>query len=124
MFLQKQNVLNTWFVGILWLKIVFTSLSLITTVTKQINNDPNWVFFVGIFLTLGAIIGAYMLTKAYKIGFYLVVLTNLASAVISYIICPDFMFVWPNLAQIALLLLLMLLKHDGKNVYQVLWGKQ
>lgn len=119
----KSNVLNKWFVGILWLKIIFSSLQLVSSIIDQINGDPNWTFYVGTLLALFAIGGAYLLANASKIGFYLVVSANLCIAIISGAFGYN-IGMWSSLAQIVLLLLLMLLSYNGKNVYQVLWGKE
>lgn len=119
----KDNVLNKWFVGILWLKIIFSSLQLIVSFVDQLNSEPHWTFYVGTLLALFAIGGAYLLANANKIGFYLVVSANLSIAVISGVF-DSLNGMWGSLAQIVLLLALMLLSYNGKNVYQVLWGEE
>lgn len=138
---KGNEKLNQWFVGVLWLKIVVSSIALIGSIIGQLDSDPDWWYMIDVVLMLCAIGGAYLLTTANKVGFYLVVGTNLIVAIISFVRYINFdsseygMFagmatqqilkgVWSGLGQIVLLLLLMLLSRNGKNVYQVLWGQQ
>ena len=136
--LKGNEILNPWFIGVLWLKIVFSSLALIGSIIGQIEADFDWWFFIDAVLMMSAIGGAYLLTQANKIGFYLMVSTNVIMAVICWVKYINFdtseygMFatmasqkilqgVWSSIGHILLLLLLMLLPHNGKNVYQILW---
>ncbi len=138
---KGNELLNKWFVGILWLKIVFSSLALTVAIIGQINSNPDWWFFIDVVLMLIAIGGAYLFISANKIGFYLVIGPNLISAIICWIMYINFdssaygMFaeivtqqylkgVWTGIGQIILILLLMLLSRNGKNVYQVLWNSK
>ena len=87
-----------------------------------------------------AIAGFYLLLKAEKVGFYLLIVGCLINAVLAYVqfcnINVDdygtmysvarsmaFKGVWTSIGKIIFFMLLMLLKCDGKNVYQVLWNK-
>lgn len=130
----KSYALNEWFVGILWVKIIFSSIALVKTCIGQMDNQPDVWFYLGILLMMMAIYGAYLLVNAKKFGFYLIVATNLCSSIIAYVqylnVTDDYDgFVsnhyltgaWSGVAQIVLLLLLMLLPKNGANVYQVLW---
>lgn len=140
--LHPHPALNKWFTGILWIKIAFTSLGLISLVVNYIQQGSEnlpWECAT-VIITALAIVGAYLLTKANRLGFYLVVGTNLFAAIMSYVqyinLDPDDfgMFydmassrvlsgVWSGLAQIVILLLLMLIRQNGKNAYEVLWSK-
>lgn len=88
-----------------------------------------------------AIAGFYWLLKAEKVGFYLLVGGCLINAIIAYIqycnINVDdygtmysvarsmaFKGVWTSIGKIIFFMLLMLLKCEGKNVYQALWNKE
>ena len=82
---KGNEMLNQWFVGILWLKIVFSSFALIGAIIGQIETDPNWWFLIDVVLMLCAISGAYLLTTASKIGFYLVVGSNFIVALVSFV---------------------------------------
>ena len=88
-----------------------------------------------------AIAGFYWLLEAEKVGFYLLVIGCLINAIIAYIkycnINVDdhgtmysvarsiaFKGVWTSIGKIIFLMLLMFLRCEGKNVYQVLWNKE
>lgn len=137
---HEEQLLNSWFVAILWIKIVFTSLSVIAAIWEIFTNSNDILLDLGnILLAIGAILGAYLLLKAKKIGFYLIVLTNIILAMLSYYqftqISVDeygmmydlaqqsaFRGVWGSIGQIIFIMLLMLLKKDGRNAYQVIWN--
>lgn len=137
---HEEQLLNSWFVAILWVKIVFTSLSVIAAIWEIFTNSNDILLDLGnILLAIGAILGAYLLLKAKKMGFYLIVLTNIILAMLSYYqftqISVDeygmmynlaqqsaFKGVWGSLGQIIFIMLLMLLKKDGRNAYQVIWN--
>ena len=87
-----------------------------------------------------AIAGFYWLLKADKVGFYLFIAGCLLNAAIAYVQYCNisveeygtmysaarsmaFKGVWTSIGKIVLFMLLMLLRCDGKNVYQVLWNK-
>ncbi len=86
-----------------------------------------------------AVVGAFMLLNANKIGFYIIVAVNVIIGVLAFyqytqisadqygalyesIRSKALLGVFGCLGQIVVLMLLMLLKKDGKNAYQVLWG--
>lgn len=140
--LHSNPALNKWFTGILWVKIAFTSLGLISLIVSYIRQGNNNLPLecATVIITALAIVGAYQLTQANRLGFYLVVGTNLFAAIMSYVqyinLDPDdfgifydmassrvLSGVWSGLAQIVILLLLMLIRQNGKNAYEVLWGK-
>ena len=87
-----------------------------------------------------AIAGFYRPLKAQKVGFYLFVIGCLMNAILAYVQYCNisveeygtmyyaarsmaFKGVWTSLDKIVLFMLLILLRCDGKNVYQVLWNK-
>ena len=141
--LKNGNGLNSWFNAILWLNIAFSGLGLIMNLINLMKGDNGFVLYA-----LGstcavciAIAGFFWLLKAEKVGFYLLVLGCLINAVLAYIqysnITIDdygtmysvartlaFKGVWTSVGKIVFFMLLMLLKCDGKNVYQVLWNKE
>lgn len=137
---HEEQLLNSWFVAILWVKIVFTSLSVIAAIWEIFTNSNDILLDLeNILLAIGAIFGAYLLLKAKKSGFYLIVVTNIILAMLSYYqftqISVDeygmiynlaqqsaFRGVWGSIGQIIFIMLLMLLKKDGRNAYQVIWN--
>ena len=137
---NEEQILNSWFIAILWIKIVFTSLRIIGAIW-EIFTDSNGVLLKleNILLAIGAVLGAYLLLKVEKRGFYLIVVTNIILAMLSYyqftqITIDEYgmMYdiaqqsalrgVWGSLGQIIFIMLLMLLKKDGRNAYQVIWN--
>ena len=138
-----EQLLNSWLVGILWIKIVFTTLSVVENIWKMfMEADYNTPLVVAnVMLAIFAIIGGYWLLHAEKRGFYLIVGTNIALAILSYYQYTQITFeeygmylnmaqqsalrgVWGGLGQILFIMLLMLLKKDGKNAYHVLWTNE
>ncbi len=138
---ESGQVLNSFLIAILWIKLAFTSLGILGQLWEFIKDadsiDP--VMVTGIVLAICAVLGVYLLLKVEKTGFYLIVAADIAIAILSYyrythISASEygmvysfarelaFKGVWSNIGQIILLMLLMLLKRDGKNAYQVLWG--
>ena len=141
--LKNGNGLNSWFNAILWLNIAFSGLGLIMNLINRMKGDNGFdLYALGSTCAVCiAIAGFYLLLKAEKVGFYLLVLGCLINAVLAYIqysnITIDdygtmysvartlaFKGVWTSVGKIVFFMLLMLLKCDGKNVYQVLWNKE
>lgn len=137
---NEEQLLNSWFVAILWIKIVFTSLSIIGAIWKIFTDSDDILLNVeNILLAIGAVLGAYLLLKAQKNGFYLIVVTNIVLAMLSYyqftqITVDEYGMMYDiaqqgalrgvlgSLGQIIFIMLLMLLKKDGRNAYQVIWN--
>lgn len=138
---REESKLNSWFVAILWVKITFTTLSVIGRMWKIFTDENYYTLLVAadVMLAICAIIGAYWLSKARKKGFYMIVGVNVVLAAIVFYQYTQITTneygalydmarrtvlrgVWISLGQIALLMLLMLLKDNGKNAYQVIWG--
>ena len=141
--LKNGNGLNSWFNAILWLNIAFSGLGLIMNLINLMKEDNGFdLYALGSICTVCvAIAGFYWLLKAEKVGFYLLVVGCLINAIIAYIqysnISVDdygmmysvarsmaFKGVWTSIGKIIFFMFLMLLKCEGKNVYQVLWNKE
>lgn len=141
--LKNGNGLNSWFNAILWLNLAFSGLGLIMNLINIMKGDNAFdLYVIGSNCAVCiAIAGFFWLLKAEKVGFYLLVLGCLINAVLAYIqysnITIDdygtmysvartlaFKGVWTSVGKIVFFMLLMLLKCDGKNVYQVLWNKE
>lgn len=141
--LKNGNSLNSWFNAILWLNIAFSGLGLIMNLINLMKGDNGFdLYAFGSTCTVCvAIAGFYWLLKAEKVGFYLLVIGCLINAIIAYIqycnISVDdygtmysvarsmaFKGVWTSIGKIIFFMLLMLLRCEGKNVYQVLWNKE
>lgn len=140
--LKNGNGLNSWFNAILWLNIAFSGVGLIMSLINLIKGDNGFDIYAfgstcAVYI---AIAGFYLLLKAEKVGFYLLIVGCLINAVLAYVqycnINVDdygtmysvarsmaFKGVWTSIGKIIFFMLLMLLKCDGKNVYQVLWNK-
>ncbi len=143
-------MLNPWLVGILWMKVLISLLSIISISFGIFNNfeSYSWLDCIGILVAVAAICGVYMITQADKMGFYIFVGAECLLALIAYDqylnISPtqfsysyngslDYAYryarntalnsVWSNLGQIVFVMLLLLLRKNGKNAYQVLWDK-
>lgn len=141
--LKNGNGLNSWFNAILWLNIAFSGLGLIMNLINLMKGDNGFdLYALGSTCAVCiAIAGFYWLLKAEKVGFYLFVAGCLINAIIAYIqycnISVDdygtmysvvrsmaFKGVWTSIGKIILFMFLMLLKCEGKNVYQALWNKE
>ena len=133
----------SWVNAILWLNIAFSGLGMITNlITLKKGGNGFDLYTLGSTCTVCvAIAGFYWLLKAEKVGFYLLVIGCLINAIIAYIqycniIVDDygtmysvarsmsFKGVWTSIGKIIFFMLLMLLKCEGKNVYQALWNKE
>lgn len=140
--LKNSNGLNSWFNAILWLNIAFSSLGLLLHLIGIMkgSNESSLYALGSICTVCVAIVGLYWLLKAEKVGFYLFVIGCLMNAILAYVQYCNisveeygtmysaarsmaFKGVWTNLGKIVLFMLLMLLRCNGKNVYQVLWNK-
>lgn len=140
--MKNGNGLNSWFNAVLWLNIVFSGVGLIMSLINLLKGDNNFDPYAlgGICAVCVAIAGFYWLLKAEKVGFYLLMSGCLINATIAYIqycnISVDeygtmysvvrsmvFKGVWTSIGKIIFFMLLMLLKCEGRNVYQVLWNK-
>ena len=141
--LKNGNGLNSGFNAILLLNIAFSGVGLIITLRNLIKGGNGFdLYTLGSTCTVCvAIAGFYWLLKAEKVGFYLLVIGCLINAIIAYIqycnINVDdygtmysvarsiaFKGVWTSIGKIIFFMLLMLLRCEGKNVYQVLWNKE
>lgn len=140
--LKNGNGLNSWFNAILWLNIAFSGVGLIMSLVNLIKGDNGFdIYALGSTCAVCiAIAGFYLLLKAEKVGFYLLIVGCLINAVLAYVQYCNisveeygtmysaarsmaFKGVWTSIGKIVLFMLLMLLRCDGKNVYQVLWNK-
>lgn len=140
--LKNGNGLNSWFNAILWLNIAFSIAGLIMSLINLIKGDNGFdIYALGSTCAVCiAIAGFYLLLKAEKVGFYLLIVGCLINAVLAYVQYCNisveeygtmysaaksmaFKGVWTSIGKIVLFMLLMLLRCDGKNVYQVLWNK-
>ena len=81
-----EQLLNSWLVGILWIKIVFSSLGIVGQIWKMLSNADyaNPLVAINVVLAVCAVIGGYWLLQAEKRGFYLIVGANVALAILSY----------------------------------------
>lgn len=141
--MKNGNGLNSWFNAILWLNLAFSGLGLIMNLIHLMKGDNVFdLYVIGSNCAVCiAIAGFFWLLKAEKVGFYLLIAGCLINAVLAYVqycnISIDdygmmysvarnmaFKGVWTSIGKIVFFMLLMLLKCDGKNVYQVLWNKE
>ena len=138
---ENTQLLNQVLVVVLWIKLVLSSIWLLMGIYVHITEGwgmPVWEDCLSWALSLVAICGAWLFLKVNRWGFYLLAGTNLVNiiwAVVNYCtLSPDFQETLAvsmsqrlinsltlNAGQLALLLLLMLLKQKGKNAYQTLW---
>lgn len=136
------QLLNSWFVGIMWIKIVFSVLGIIGQVWHMFSDitSANPIVVISVVLAVCAVTGGYWLLGAEKKGFYMIVGANIALAILSYYqytqISADecgmlynmakqeaFRGVWGNICNIIILMLLMLLRKNGKNAYEIIWTR-
>ncbi len=138
---SNTTKLSVWLVYILWLKVALTSLSIVYSITNMFRADIDPREAFNLLLAVIAVIGAYRLIKADKVGFYLIVAVNLLLSFMSFFqyihLTPDdygytfdilqnqvLMSLWGSFGQIVFLMLLMLIKKNGINAYQVLWANK
>lgn len=140
--LKNGNGLNSWFNAIFWFNIAFSGVGLIMSLINLIKVDNGFdIYAFGSTCAVCiAIAGFYLLLKAEKVGVYLLIVGCLINAVLAYVqycninvddygtmysVARNMAFkgVWTSIGKIVLFMLLMLLRCDGKNVYQVLWNK-
>lgn len=138
---EKSKELSNWFRGFLWIMIMLYAGSIVYTLVTI-----NQIQFLGagiasIFLQITFIIGAYLMNKARKEGFYLVIgswIIQTLCCVIAYgflnyhvVLMGDSLStsaswriaVLSVLFWLLLLLGFMSIKKNGKNAFKVLWSK-
>jgi len=157
-FFRHNSAISPWFAGLMWFLIVLTMTGLILGLLSVIQNGFEGLsvyFLVSMALFSAIIVGAYMLIKAKKAGFYTLLLAflvmiginvfqlvlfwngineydpeesevNPGFEAIAYlaILMAEVMAIAFYVGQLITFLLIMLIKKDGRNVYQVLWGKK
>lgn len=76
---DRSQLLNSWFLGILWLKIAFTSFAIVLEIWKIFTQADyaSPYLIINTILAICAVLGAFWLTQAEKKGFYLIVIANL-----------------------------------------------
>ncbi|MGN1172318.1 MAG: hypothetical protein ACI4SO_00870 [Muribaculaceae bacterium] len=138
---NEGNSLNSWFNAILWLNIILSGIGLILNVIGAISENIVDLYIIVSFISVSlAVFGLYRMLREDRKGFYCFVAGCLINAIIGYIqyanISADdygiaynmarsesFKVVWVSLGKIVFIMLLMLLRSNGRNVYQVLWKK-
>ena len=123
---KADQLLHPVLTVILKIKVVLTTIAVMATVVNIFKNldAATMADWFEIFLTVVAIYGAWLMLQTQKLGFYLVVIPHLIVGIISLFFLPYMMKgLWMSFGQIAFIMLLMLLKRNGKNAYQVLWSK-
>ncbi|MGM9843124.1 MAG: hypothetical protein ACI30S_02740 [Muribaculaceae bacterium] len=138
---NEGNSLNSWFNAILWLNIILSGIGLILNVIGVISENIVDLYIIVSFISVSlAVFGLYRMLREDRKGFYCFVAGCLINAIIGYIqyanISADdyglaynmarsasFKVVWVSLGKIVFIMLLMLLRSNGRNVYQVLWNK-
>ena len=85
--LKNGNGLNSWFNAILWLNIAFSGVGLIMSLINLIKGDNGFdIYAFGSTCAVCiAIAGFYLLLKAEKVGFYLLIVGCLINAVLAYV---------------------------------------
>ena len=137
---DKGNNLNPWFNAVLWLNIIFSGIGLIISVIGLLKENSADSYVIGSYVSVCVVLGGlYRMLKEDKNGFYFFVAGCLLNAVVAFIQYANmsaddyriafsvartmvFKVVWTSLAKIVFIMLLMLLRNNGKNVYQVLWN--
>lgn len=127
--MKKYSPLHDALVIILWLSIIGTAYSIIRSFGAL--GEELFSYFE-LLLALASIFGAVLILRLNKNGYWMMVWSRILMALAgllyasslenasSYIVNGVLI---RNLGQIVFLSLLMLLKKDGKNAYQVLWYK-
>lgn len=157
-FFRHNPAINPWFAGLMWFLIGITMTGLMIGFVSMIQGEFeefSVFFLVPLALYIAIIVGAYMLIKAKKAGFYTLLLAflvmiginvfqlvlfwngineydpeesevNPGFEAIAYlaILMAEVMAIAFYVGQLITFLLIMLIKKDGRNVYQVLWGKK
>lgn len=74
------QLLNSWFVGIMWVKIVFSVLGIIGQVWHMFSDitSANPIVVISVVLAVCAVTGGYWLLGAEKKGFYMIVGANIS----------------------------------------------
>lgn len=122
---KADQLLHPVLTVILKIKVVLTIIAVMATVVNIFKNldAVTMADWLQVFLTIVAIYGAWLMLQTQKLGFYLVIIPHLIMGIISLFFLPYMMEgLWMSFGQIAFIMLLMLLKRNGKNAYQVLWG--
>lgn len=120
---KKDTPLNDFFVVILLIS-VFGGIGQIIRGFSSISDTPV-VSIVSILLTSVALYGIYLILCLKKMGYWFLILPKVIDVVVALIFLSDYDItnaVVIDLGSIAIISLLMLLRKNGKNAYQLLWN--
>lgn len=121
--MKTISPLNNVFVTILWISIIANAISILNNL-RRIDTMP--LGYLSVILALASIGGAVLILRLNKWGYWLMVGSRILIIVIGLSMTSLIdvgSLLTQNLGQITFLSLLMLLKKDGMNAYQVLWFK-
>lgn len=137
---DNTRLLNQALVVVLWIKLLLSALWLLLGICVHFTESlgmPVWEDYLAWALSLVAICGTWLFLKVNRWGFYLLAGSNLisigwaivdccticpvAQEIPSFSMSPMWINIVINAGELALILLLMLLKQNGKNAYWILW---
>ena len=141
---KDTNQFNQVLVFILWLSLIINVGDAILTLIRSVNYAEEVLVqdsFINIPLYVCSAIGCYMFLQKKATGFYIILALriftigyiihksqNLGSSTLSPHLSElqaNFLTrdIFVNIGQIIFILLIMLLRKNGKNAYQILWNK-
>lgn len=120
---KKETPLNDIFVVVLLLG-VFGGLGQIIQGFANFDETPV-ISIISLVLTVVSLYGIYLILCLKKMGYWLVILPKVIDVVVALIVFSDYDItsgIIMDLGSIAIISLLMLLRKNGKNAYQLLWN--
>lgn len=114
--------MNDVLVVVLIINLIMGAFSIIGALRSDIIDEL--VTVVSIAFTLIGMYGIYLILCLKKLGYWLLIAPKILGIVVGLIFASDYYTVDSivfNVASIAFISLLMLLRKNGKNAYQLLW---
>ena len=125
LFPKANKYLNSWLTYILCLQMILSAVGLVMGFVDLITKPEGiqTIDLLELLLSTIPVVGALLLLLVKRIGFYLMVIPYLLVGILCMIPPCQWEGVEMCFGEIAFIMLLMLLKKNGKNAYQVLWNK-
>ena len=121
---KADKFFNAGLTTILRIQLVFTAIALVMgTIVILLQSEYKTEDIIELAFVTCVVIGAVLLLSVKKIGFYMIVLPNLLVGILGLFPPYNMRSVGMSFGEITLIMLLMLLRKNGRNAYQVLWNR-
>lgn len=120
---QESTPLNDLFVVVLIINFIGGVFTLIRDVT--VAEGDALLLLSSILFTIIGLVGIYLILCLKKLGFWLLIIPKIIDIIVALMMTSNYdntNAIILDIASITIILLLMLLRKNGKNAYQLLWN--